>query len=84
MHGTDRLSIYGARNNNKISQTVKEGNNIFPHLPENRIFMLLHWKKSKMETQESRFLNYYFQLCLCSERGCMSNLRLSMTSESQN
>ena len=48
------------------------------------IFMLLHWKKSKMETQESRFLNYYFQLCLCSERGCMSNLRLSMTSESQN
>lgn len=54
-HGTDCLSIYGARNNNKISQTVREGNNIFHHLPENRIFMLLHWKKSKMETQESRF-----------------------------
>ena len=85
MHGTDASPFMEPETTTKIAKLLEEEIDFFfPHLPENRILMLLHLKKTKWRTQERKLQNYFFQLCSCFERGCISNLRVSMTSESQN
>lgn len=41
-------------------------------------------KENKMDHARKKILNYYFQLGLHFERDYISNLRVSMTFESQN
>lgn len=78
------LSIYGARNNTKIAKLPEERKiNFFSILLKIEYWCIYTWRKQKGAPKKANFKISSFNLDLCFERGCISNLRVSMTSESR-
>lgn len=60
MHGTDASPFMEPETTTKIAKLLETEIDFFPHLPENRILMLLHLTKTKWRTQESKFQIFFF------------------------
>lgn len=55
MHGTDASPLTEPETTIETVKLLEKILDFFPHPPENRILMLLHLKKTKWRTQESKF-----------------------------
>lgn len=55
MHGTDVAPFMGLETTTKLVKLLEKEIDFFPHLPKNRILMLLCLKKTKWIMQERKF-----------------------------